>query len=315
MYLYVYVYEKGVAWHLCEFIIHKIRCSNQRHKTAKLLHGHQWAHKVHPAITTHLSSLHTTNSSIKAHLCCTRELCSSLSHTCTHTLHSPVSKGKMGIKKATMEMAFVHPWQKDPSPSASREHSYSIYRRGRERVPCHWKFSIHQWTQMTSWYQDPEESMNNWKNQRGGSENEHHTSHLLELHSQLQIRAVSSMQSNLPSLLNQGFAHSSMKFFPPLLQCCFPYLPLNPSTHAKGRTAIKIGHDRFLQKRPIHFSPFGESYHDGQVYRIFFMSEEMKLSEWRKMETERSVRVLKTKPQSNSIWKGRVTRSRSQNTQ
>lgn len=28
-----------------------------------------------------------------------------------------------------MEMAFVHPWQKDPSPSASREHSYSIYRK------------------------------------------------------------------------------------------------------------------------------------------------------------------------------------------
>lgn len=143
----------------------------------------------------------------------------------SHTLHSPVSKGKMGIKKATMEMAFVHPWQKDPSPSASREHSYSIYRRGRERVPCHWKFSIHQWTQMTSWYQDPEESMNNWKNQRGGSENEHHTSQLLELHSQLQIRAVSSMQSNLPSLLNQGGAQSSMKLFPPLLQCCFPTFP------------------------------------------------------------------------------------------
>lgn len=101
---------------------------------------------------------------------------------------------------------------------------------------------------MTSWYQDPEESMNNWKNQRGGSENEHHTSQLLELHSQLQIRAVSSMQSNLPPLLNQGFAHSSMKLFPPLLQCCFPYLPLNPSTHAKGRTAIKIGHDRFIEK-------------------------------------------------------------------
>lgn len=70
---------------MCEFIIHKIRCSNQRHKIAKLLHRHQRAHKVHPAITTHLSSLHTTNSSIKAHLCCTRELCSSLSHTCTHT--------------------------------------------------------------------------------------------------------------------------------------------------------------------------------------------------------------------------------------
>lgn len=231
-----YVHEKGVAWHLCKFIIHKIRCSNQGHKTTKLLHRHQWGHKVHPASTTHLSSLHTTNSSIKAHSCWTRELCSSL----THTLHSPVSKGKMGIKKATMEMAFVHPWQKDPSPSASREHSYSIYRRGRERVPCHWKFSVHQWTQMTSWYQDPEESMNNWKNQRGGSENEHHTSQLLELHSQLQIRAVSSMQSNLQSLLNQGVAQSSMKLFSPLLQCCFPYLSLNTSTHAKGRKAIRL---------------------------------------------------------------------------
>lgn len=97
-----------------------------------------------------------------------------VTHTHTHT-SSLVSKGKRWVlKKTTMEMAFVHPWQKDPSPSASREHSYSIYRKGRERVPCHWKFSIHQWTQMTSWYQDPEESMNNWKNQRGGSENEHH---------------------------------------------------------------------------------------------------------------------------------------------
>jgi len=37
---------------------------------------------------------------------------------------------------------------------------------------------------MTSWYQDPEESMNDWKNQRGGSENEHEnffTSQLQEL--------------------------------------------------------------------------------------------------------------------------------------
>lgn len=251
MCLYTYVYEKGVAWHLCKFIIHKTRCSNQSHKTIKFLHRHQWAHKVHPATTTHLSSFHTTNFSIKAHWCWTQELCSSL----THTLHSPVSKGKMAIKKATMEMAFVHPWQKDPSPSASREHSYSIYRRGRERVPCHWKFSIHQWTQMTSWYQDPEESMNNWKNQRGGSKNEHHTSQLLELHSQLQIRAVSSMQSNLPSLLNQGVVLSSMKLFPPLLQCCFSYLFLNPSTHAKGRKAIKISYDRFLQKKANSFQP------------------------------------------------------------
>lgn len=216
MCLYTNVYEKGVAWHLCKFIIHQIKCSNQRHKTTKLLQRHQWAHKIHPAITPHLSSLHTTNSSIKAYCCWTQELCSSLSHT----IHSPVSKGKMGIKKATMEMAFVHPWQKDPSPSASREHSYSIYRRGRERVPCHWKFSIHQWTQMTSWYQDPEESMNNWKNQRGGSENEHHTSQLLELHSQLQIRAVSSMQSNLPSLLNQGVCsvkHETLSSSAPVL--------------------------------------------------------------------------------------------------
>ena len=94
--------------------------------------------------------------------------------THTHNSVARLAREKMDIKKATMEMAFVHPWQKDPSPSASREHSYSIYRRGRERVPCYWKFSIHQWTQMTSWYQDPEESMNNWKNQRGGSENEHH---------------------------------------------------------------------------------------------------------------------------------------------
>lgn len=41
----------------------------------------------------------------------------------------------------------------------------------------------------------------------------------------------------------------------------------------------------------------------------------MKLSERRKMETERSISILKTKPQSNSIWKSRVTRSKSQNTQ
>lgn len=158
--------------------------------------------------------------------------------------------------------------------------------------------------------------MNNWKNQRGGSENEHHTSQLLELHPQLQIRAGSSMQSNLPSLLNHGVAQSSMKLFPPLLQCCFPYLSLNPSTHAKGRKAIKIGYNRFLQKKGQLISAhLGESYHDSQVYRIFFMSEEMKLSERRKMETERSISILKTKPQSKSIWKGRVTRSRSQNTQ
>lgn len=240
MCLYTYVYEKGVAWHLCKFIIHKIRCSNQRHKTTKTLHRHHWAHKVHPANTTHLNPTPPTPPAKP--ICAEHESFVPL----THTLHSPVSKGKMGIKKATMEMAFVHPWQKDPSPSASREHSYSIYRRGRERVPCHWKFSIHQWTQMTSWYQDPEESMNNWKNQRGGSENEHHTSQLLELHSQLQIRAVSSMQSNLPSLLNQGVAQSSMKLFTPLLQCYFPCLSLNPCTHAKGRKAIKIGNDRFL---------------------------------------------------------------------
>lgn len=44
-----YVHEKGVAWHLCKFIIHKIRCSNQGHKTTKLLHRHQWGHKVQPA--------------------------------------------------------------------------------------------------------------------------------------------------------------------------------------------------------------------------------------------------------------------------
>lgn len=73
-----YVHEKGVAWHLCKFIIHKIRCSNQKHKTTKLLHRHQWAHKVHPDTSTHLSSFHTTNSSIKAHSCWTWELCSSL---------------------------------------------------------------------------------------------------------------------------------------------------------------------------------------------------------------------------------------------
>jgi len=47
------------------------------------------------------------------------------------------------------------------------------------------------------------------------------TSQLLELHSQLQIRAVSSMQSNLPPLLlKQGIARLSMKHFLPLLQCC-----------------------------------------------------------------------------------------------
>lgn len=147
----------------------------------------------------------------------------------SHTQNSvaQLAREKMGIKKAKVEMAFVHPWQKDPSPSASREHSYSIYRRRRERVPCHWKFSIHQWTQMTSWYQDPEESMNDWKNQRGGSEKEHEnffTSQLQELLSQLQIRAVSSMQFNLLSLLlKQGIAkHEALSSAAPVQFPTFP---------------------------------------------------------------------------------------------
>lgn len=158
-------------------------------------------------------------------------------------------------------MAFVHPWQKDPSPSASREHSYSIYRRRRERVPCHWKFSIHQWTQMTSWYQDPEESMNDWKNQRGGSEKEHEnffTSQLQELLSQLQIRAVSSMQFNLLSLLlKQGIAKYKSTF-----SCCssaVPYLSLN-LFHANGRKASKVGYITSSEKKkqPINFSHLGD---------------------------------------------------------
>lgn len=43
----------------------------------------------------------------------------------------------------------------------------------------------------------------------------------------------------------------------------------------------------FFKKRPIHFSPLGKSYRDDQVYRIFLMSEEMKLGERRKMETKK----------------------------
>lgn len=186
-------------------------------------------------------------------------------------------------------MTFVHPWQKDPSPSASREHSYSIYRRGRERVPCHWKCSIHQWTQMTSWYQDPEESMNNWKNQRGGIREWE------SLHSFwnyiLNSRSGQSITCNPTyhlSLLKQGIAQLSMKLFLPLLQCCSLPSPKPFYLMQKAEKAIQMGYDGFLQKRPIHFNPFGESYHDDQVYRIFFMSEEMKLSErrWRQKYTK-----------------------------
>lgn len=80
---------------------------------------------------------------------------------------------------------------------------------------------------MTSWYQDPEESMNDWKNQRGGSEKEHEnffTSQLQELLSQLQIRAVSSMQFNLLSLLlKQGIAkHEALSSAAPVQFPTFP---------------------------------------------------------------------------------------------
>lgn len=144
----------------------------------------------------------------------------------THTQSSgaQLARKKMGIKKATVEMAFVHPWQKDPSPSASREHSYSIYRRRRERVPCHWKFSIHQWTQMTSWYQDLEESMNDWKNQRGGIrewawELLHFTTSGTNF---LNSRSGQSVAC-IPALLHQGVAkHETLSSAAPVQFPMFP---------------------------------------------------------------------------------------------